>query len=470
MRAALSRVTRSFRRAWQAAVTGDLSGATAPNSHHAVHWGTVLAVLLCVTGLVHLLEGNAALLGYRYAMFQFLSRLGPQRYSVENIVVATIDDETYWQGEPAGRVPTDRRYLAKTIRRIADAEPRLIALDFDLRSPDPQGKLRSAVKENSEVAADAGKTPLELPVHEAQLAESIELFRVADQTAATIPMILPCTVKVAGDACYAVSDADDGYPYAGPQIAHGYLQLADDRRVIPPVLTLEDGAKLDSFATAIVRQVAPHALEEQASREGSTPAAKHDGGHGHRDLRYASFVPRDRIPTVTTSELFHASSEIADTALEKLRGKIVLIGADWHSRSLGEGPPIDGHPSPVGLLPGVMLHANYAESLLQGKWVTPAGMWAATLVEWLLTALVAFLLIAKIGWRTKLVWFAGLAAVYPLLSLFGMRLLGVYTDVIMLTAALAIHLVADVPTQFIHLTLKVRDLERRLTGQASGGH
>ena len=61
----ITKVVAGLRRTVRAAVTGELSGATAPKAHHAVHWGTVLAVLLGVTGLIHLLEGNAALLGYR---------------------------------------------------------------------------------------------------------------------------------------------------------------------------------------------------------------------------------------------------------------------------------------------------------------------------------------------------------------------------------------------------------------------
>lgn len=123
---------------------------------------------------------------------------------------------------------------------------------------------------------------------------------------------------------------------------------------------------------------------------------------------------------------------------------------------------IDSHPSPVGLLQGVMLHANYVESVLGRQFVSPSGMAAATAAEWGLTALVAFLMIARISPRAKLAWAVAIAAAYPLLSFFGMRLLGVYTDVLLLSLALGLHILADVPTRFVHLTRKVHELERRL--------
>lgn len=435
----------------RAVATGDLGGGTPIGAHHAVHWGTVLVCLLGVTWLVHLLEATPAVLGYRYGMFQLLSRISPQNDAFRDVVVVGVDDDSYWEGELASRVPVNRAYLAKLLRRIAEAEPRLIALDFDLRSPDPEGRIR-ATQEDPD--ANPAKV-IELPVHQQHMAETVELLLAADEIASrAAPVVLPATVKGTHETYRNVSDAHDGFAFTSPRITRGYLQLAADRRVIPPVLELEDGSTIDSLSLAIVRAVAPDVLREQQDETSL----------------YASFLPRDRIPLVTTSELMPSEGEADAAAMEKLKGKVVLIGANWHSRAQGEGPYIDAHPSPVGLLQGVMLHANYVESLLQGKFLTPAGMWAATAFEWLLTGLVAFLLIAKVPWRVKWTWIVGVLLAYPLLSFFGMQLMGVYTDVTLLTLALVLHMVADVPTRLVHLTLKVKELEKRLTGRGVKGH
>ena len=44
-----------------------------------------------------------------------------------------------WLGELAGRRPTRRDYLGRLMRAAAAANPALIALDFNLRSPSPGG-------------------------------------------------------------------------------------------------------------------------------------------------------------------------------------------------------------------------------------------------------------------------------------------------------------------------------------------
>jgi CHASE2 domain-containing sensor protein len=49
---------------------------------------------------------------------------------------------------------------------------------------------------------------------------------------------------------------------------------------------------------------------------------------------------------------------------DQLVDKLVFVGAKWHANAYGVGPLVDQHNSPGGMEPGVMLHANYVEAML----------------------------------------------------------------------------------------------------------
>ena len=55
--------------------------------------------------------------------------------------LAYIDDKEYWNGEPNGRAPLKRDYLARIVNRMVAANATVIALDFDARLPNPESLL-----------------------------------------------------------------------------------------------------------------------------------------------------------------------------------------------------------------------------------------------------------------------------------------------------------------------------------------
>src|ERR1041384_7495045 len=77
----------------------------------------------------------------RYVPYQFLTTLGGRKPPPQTPVVVLVDDDEYWRGEPARRAPIKRTYLAKLLRAIDAAEPAVIAVDFDLSSPTPDGSV-----------------------------------------------------------------------------------------------------------------------------------------------------------------------------------------------------------------------------------------------------------------------------------------------------------------------------------------
>ncbi len=83
------------------------------------------------------LDRYLRLVDFRYRLFQWLNQLNPRVLEPRFVKVVLIDDDEYWKGEPSGRRPIKRSYLAELVRALDDADAATIALDFDLRLPDP---------------------------------------------------------------------------------------------------------------------------------------------------------------------------------------------------------------------------------------------------------------------------------------------------------------------------------------------
>jgi len=68
------------------------------------------------------------------------------------------------------------------------------------------------------------------------------------------------------------------------------------------------------------------------------------------------------------------------TLISKLGFKVVIIGGGWHQYGVDSGPQNDAHESPVGLVYGAFVHANYVEALLDSRAYSPMKEgWAITL-------------------------------------------------------------------------------------------
>lgn len=308
-----------------------------PHRKTKLYWFVFTALILLGMWIGSWLEKQHIAMSFRYMTYQAMQELAPGHPFVQNTVIVLIGDEEYWTGEPARRVPINREYLAKIVRALDDAKPKVIALDFDLRSPTPDGKPH-----------------IDHPAYEK---ERLVLLKTLDDVSLHRPIILPRTVTLMEDSYY-VQEADihDGYDFHGGNVWKGYINLPFDYRMVPLTLYMRDGSPVKSFAEAIVERVNPDALKHL-----------HEGGefpYG-RWLTLGSFTDRH---LVSASDVLNHNAE----AFNKIGGNVAIIGSGWSKLAYGRGPLADEHFTPAGRAPGVFMHANYVEALLSdrtyGRW------------------------------------------------------------------------------------------------------
>jgi CHASE2 domain-containing sensor protein len=262
-------------------------------------------------------------------------------------------------GELAGRKPIRRDYLAKLIRAAGKANPALIALDFDLRSPSSDGN------------------PIE---HLAYQEETLKLCGAVREIATQCPIVLPKTLGVQQGGYVTESDIYDSYDFGTAHVLKGYISLPDDERLVPAVpLSLKDGGTLDSFARAIVRAIDPEILKEEEDWRVTLP--------------YADFIDLKSFTTVSAHDLMLGTA----SSIEKIPHRLVIIGAHWHSRAVNRGDFIDLHGSPNGEMSGVVLHANYVEAMLDSRVHWGWNLSVVHIVEGLGAMLVSLIFALEIG-------------------------------------------------------------------------
>lgn len=332
-------------------------------SHGLGYWLRVFALIVVGVYLGHKINERDLWTEIRFSLYQTLLSWSPKDPHPDNTAILLIDDDDYWMGKPAGRSPIKRDFLAELVLALDAANPALIALDFDLRSPDPSGNL----------------------VEQPELQEETKkLLEAISQVAQRRPVVLPQTIiwDDAQEGFVAESDIYQGFDFgANSNVHHGYIIFNDDRRRVP-LLTVEttNGSPVKSFSQAIVHAYRPNILERYPETE---------------ELPYGGFINRDKFKdnVVTARDVLGRRPE----ALRKLAFKVVLIGSGWSSRGFKRGEMVDTFHTPVGALPGVLVHANYAEALLDGRIYRPFDGWLLLALEifWSLVVALPFALEVK---------------------------------------------------------------------------
>jgi CHASE2 domain-containing sensor protein len=187
--------------------------------------------------------------------------------------------------------------------------------------------------------------------------------------------------------------------------------LRDDVRQIPLVLSLKDGTQVESFAAAIVKPLDATALQDaQAS--------------GDSGLPYGTFIPPDRIKQMSANYVFATDARELKKALA---ANVVLVGGAWHSNAFEESR-IDSHPTPVGEIPGVFIHANYVEALLTHRVSRPISKILGIVIEFLLAAFIAVIFAWKMKPVSKFKWAGGLSLILVLTTYVFWQNLGLFFD------------------------------------------
>jgi len=367
------------------------------------HWGVV--VLLIASGMLveHWLHAHDAWQVGRFLSYRALMSLsrtgGPEP---KHSVLVLIQDESYWDEPLAGRVPIRRDYLARLVRRLAEAEPQVIAIDFDLRgTASPEAAVEYA----------------------AYAAERAELLEVIREVAKDRCVVLPGTTRRTRSGEYhpdrAIYDHEARYDAPGilpvgelDRVRIGYIEGIEDIRTVPLSLPLHGGTHMPSFSLAIVGCFRPDLARRISDR--------HQGG-----FPYASYITPKRFKPVTLS---------SRQVLEKhgwrplVQSRIVIVGAGWHSVGLSRGFLIDTHETPVGPLGGPFIHANYVEAMLDDRTFSPFPAEVLNVVEVVLVVFVAMALAiaSKVGWKVLLVLGAGVG--FFALNVVLVHNFGIYCD------------------------------------------
>ncbi len=235
----------------------------------------------------------------------------------------------------------------------------------------------------------------------------------------------------------------DGYDFGPRKPRLGHFFLDRDIRVLPLPVDLTDGSRVKSLAIAAAEAFNP----DTGANE------KWD-----RDL-LTRFIDPDHLVTVSARELLHPQDQAsADQTRVKLQHKIVWIGGDWHVDGHRRGTRrVDAHATARGDLPGVLLHANYAESILDEKLLAIGSTW---LLEVPLAILIAIVLEwARWPWKWLIIFMVLLSPFG--FSYIGIQNMGLYFDVFVIGFLLVLGVFFETVSSWYHDHRKLVDLQKR---------
>ena len=314
------------------------------------YWVRLFITVLIVQSLVTWADNHGLITDARYAFYRLLQRLDHHPSYDQSTDVITVDDDEYYKGALQERIPIKRDYLAHLIEKLDVAEAKVIALDFDLRSPSPDGN------------------PVESPDY---ASETHELLETIKQVAVRRQIVLPRTVWKQNGEYVTNSDIYDGFDFGSAHVFKGYIALPYERLEIPLTLKLKGDVPLDSFSMAIVRAFQSKALDYLPQKDRAP---------------YASFISEKDFDHRSAHEVLTGDP---DTLHDKVSGHIVIIGAAWRKWAFGTGARVDLHPTPMGSMPGAYLHANYVEAILGNRTYPLLSIYVVKAVEWIVVVAMA---------------------------------------------------------------------------------
>jgi CHASE2 domain-containing sensor protein len=381
------------------------------------YWLRALVVTLLGMLVVRSMAGVAWWQKLRYDGYGLLERVERQPSTPGATAVVLIDDHDYWRGDYARRVPLRRDELAKLVTKLIEHGAAVIALDVDLRSQMPDGSIRFH--------------PLYQP-------ETDTLLRTIGDS--PVPIVLKKTVSRVGGRYFADSDVFDASSEG--RVAAGYSLVPEDIRQVPLHLKTHDGRTVMSFAMAVARAKNSDRVRDAESLQGES-------------LPYGRFYSQNafRHYTLSARQVLAAAGK---GTLPEVEHRAVIIGGGWHREAFGRGELIDVHVTPVGPLPGALLHANYVETILEGRGRKPISHWLETALEIAFAALLAIIFVAGVRhWKFVLLALCGLLSLA--LSIVFWQNFGAFIDGVPLVVLLGAHAAIE---QVIHW----RDVAVKCTG------
>lgn len=367
------------------------------------------------------------MLELRLAAYQILSKTGPRTAQIGHLAVVEIPDEEYWKGTLAGRRPIKRDYVARMVKALCDGGALVVALDFDLRSPAQDGSL---------------------PNHPDYRPETDELAHEIREASGLCRIVLPRTLNCPNPPdgkCTREESVLDSYSFDPKRVTWGYINLPTDVRQIPLRRDNVEAGTIDSFSQAVAAADSPNAF-------------------GHlktiREFPFGSFISEDSFRA--SGAVLRAQDILKDDAQQlatAVGGKTVLVGASWHSNAFGRGPIVDSHISPVGPVPGVFIHANYAAALLDGRAYEPVGEFFTSLVDVVIVGFVAVFFALPMALWQRWGWITVLAAGLALVSYVCWQNFGLFVEATIPAVLLLAHSLFD---SYVKMREELSELRARL--------
>jgi CHASE2 domain-containing sensor protein len=351
------------------------------------HWVRFVVLLALAIYVGHILKDSPWLTNLRYYIYnKQLSMRDNSALYPKRTVLVLLDDKDYWGDTFQSRTPLKRDRLADLINKLNSYQVNTIALDIDLRSAVPANPHPKPNTPNFPDYSDYQKEDQDL------------INAITGMCAAGHHVVLASSVSF-GDDGY--TEMPSVYTNVLPTLScvkKGYIQLPFDMRRMPGQLPVTNGPPLDSLSLAVTGIADPVAYS----------AAIADSGEGFRFSEYltaADFAARDTRQFVFNGTQLMTMNEA--TLRSDLADKLVFLGANWHANPFGTGPLVDVHNSPGGMEPGVMLHANYVEAMLDRTGTfTPVSDNTAELIEIGLALVLAIIGVLEIHTAWKWAAFA----------------------------------------------------------------
>ena len=335
-----------------------------------------------------------------------MQRTNWRKVFVQHTFVVTVDDDDYWKGAFNRRTPVRRDLLALVVSKLADAQAKVVAVDFDLRSPVPDGN------------------PRETPIYQQETDELIAaIIRACSEHHA---VVLPATIGFGPEnSLVSQSDIYSDAKLPASFFSTGYIALPPDARSVPLEITLAGPRYLDSFALAAVRAYKPDAVQRISNLN---------------IFPFGGYLQPNDFPHRSAAEVLSMDKT---TLEDEVGGKLVLIGSSWHRLGWKTGPLNDAHTTPVGSIPGVFVHANYAEAILGGNYYWPAQEFISYAVEiGILFAMAVLFAVEMDAWKKLSIVLVALLLVATVGYLL-LQNLGIYFDFLIPLVFLLLHVAAD---------------------------
>jgi CHASE2 domain-containing sensor protein len=381
------------------------------------YWLTALVVcILAVTGSPYVYR-NFKFSELRSKYFNELIALNPRPSEPKFVRLVLIEDKDYWLGEPSGRRPINRRYLAKIVTKLKDANAAVIALDFDMRVPDPKAaKIPDEFRQETQALIDAIK---QAAAHGTKVVLSTPIWRDHGS------FIVDWDIYQASGLCkHDVTRSNDGEsdPIQN-NITCGYIAVPDDPLVVPLQILLADRTKLDSFALAVSRALRPQYVKGFLGRV-------------ENSAQYGNFIAHDKFASIETP----VSTVLqADWRNDDVRTNAVIVGGNWSTFAYGRGRHIDEHWTPDGWTIGAELQANFVENILDTRTYGVYLGWLLRGSEYFLSALAAILFALVGRFWLKLLAVLSLSAAMLTIQWLVLSLFGVFFDAFIPIAGLGVH-------------------------------